>query len=79
MQQREQACRGACRWYALLSGVIGLLFAAFLVFHIQLIVGGKKTGAAISPDDYVFASVQIYMDVVLIFLAILTVTGVASR
>lgn len=69
----------SCWWYALLSGIIGLLFAAFLVFHIQLIVGGKKTGAAISPDDYVFASVQIYMDVVLIFLAVLAVTGVASR
>lgn len=38
------------------------------VYHtcVQKLMGGKQV--KISPDEYVFASVQIYLDIVVIFL-----------
>lgn len=53
-------------WYLTLSVIIALLFAAFLVYDIQMVVG--KGQHKISPDEYVFAAVQIYLDIVIMFL-----------
>jgi hypothetical protein len=64
-------------WYLVLSCVLALLFSAYLVYDIQMVVGGKSF--AVSPDEYVFASVQIYLDVILLFLAILNIVGIASN
>ncbi|PRW59235.1 lifeguard 1 [Chlorella sorokiniana] len=63
-------------WYLALSVVLALLFSAYLVYDIQLLVGGKSV--AFSPDEYVAASLQIYLDVVNLFLAILNIVGIAS-
>jgi hypothetical protein len=46
--------------------VVALLFSAYLVYDIQMVMG--KGRYALSPDEYVFASVQIYMDIIIIFL-----------
>lgn len=46
-------------WYLALSCVIALLFSAYLVYDIQLLIGGKSV--ALSPDEYVFGSLQIYL------------------
>ncbi|PSC75383.1 lifeguard 1 [Micractinium conductrix] len=64
-------------WYLAISCVAALLFSAFLVYDIQMVMGGKMY--AIGPDEYVFASVQIYLDVVSIFLMILNIVGIASN
>jgi FtsH-binding integral membrane protein len=45
----------------------------FLVYDTQQIMGGKKY--SISPEEHVFAAVQLYVDVVYIFLAILQLGG----
>lgn len=42
-----------------------------------MVMGGKQV--AISPDEYVFASLQIYLDIIQIFLQILNIIGIASR
>lgn len=63
-------------WYLTLSVIIALLFAAFLFYDIQVVVGKGKY--KMSPDEYVFAAVQIYLDIVIIFLNILNVVGIAS-
>jgi protein lifeguard len=64
-------------WYVAIACVGALLFCAYLVYHIQLVMGKGKY--AISPDEYVFAALQIYMDVVGIFLYILAIIGGSSR
>ncbi|EFN57385.1 hypothetical protein CHLNCDRAFT_50899 [Chlorella variabilis] len=46
--------------------LVTMLVGFFYVYDIQMVMGGKAY--AISPDEYVFASVQIYMDVIIIFL-----------
>ncbi|OQR79411.1 protein lifeguard 1-like [Tropilaelaps mercedesae] len=55
------------------AGVGALLFMLFLAFDTQMIMGGKKL--EISPEEYVFASIQLYMDIVQIFLFLLQLFG----
>jgi len=51
--------------------------AAYLVFDIQLLMG---TGAvSISPDEYVFAALTIYLDVLNLFLYLLQVSDVSAN
>jgi len=51
------------------SALMAILFSGFLIYDTQQIMGGKKY--EISPEDHVYASIQLYIDVVYIFLAIL--------
>lgn len=53
-----------------------LLFMGYLAFDIQTLIGGKKY--ELSPEDYVYAALQIYVDVVYIFLFILQLLGGSS-
>jgi len=55
------------------SALMALLFSAFLIYDTQQIIGGKKY--EISPEEHVYASIQLYIDVVYIFLAILNLGG----
>jgi len=49
------------------------LFIMILIVDIQLIVGGKRM--VINPEEYVFAALQVYLDIVNIFLKILEILG----
>lgn len=51
------------------SALMAILFSCFLIYDTQQIMGGKKY--SISPEEHVFAAIQLYIDVVYIFLAIL--------
>merc|ERR1712226_1200951 len=55
------------------SSLMALLFSLFLVYDTQRIMGGKKH--SISPEEHIWASIEIYIDVVYIFLAILGLGG----
>ena len=48
-----------------------LLFSAYLVYDTQLLVGGEHKQYQLSPDDYVFAAVVIYLDIINLFLYLL--------
>lgn len=54
-----------------------LLFSCYLVFDVQLMTAGKKV--QISPDDYVFAAINIYLDILNIFLHILRILNEMQR
>ena len=45
----------------------------FLAYDTQLVMGGKKY--ELSPEEYVFASLTLYMDVIRIFLLLLAIFG----
>jgi FtsH-binding integral membrane protein len=55
------------------SGIGALLFCLLLVFDTQLIVGGKKN--EYSVDDYLLGALHLYLDVINIFLKILSLVG----
>ena len=55
------------------AGVGCLIFSAYIVFDTQLIVGGKHAQHAFNEDDYVFAALNIYLDIVNLFIYILSI------
>ncbi|KAK7092847.1 protein lifeguard 3-like [Littorina saxatilis] len=55
------------------AGLGALVFALFLVYDTQMIVGGKKH--ELSPEEYISGALQLYMDVVMIFLMLLSLMG----
>jgi len=51
-----------------------LLFSLYLVVDIQLIMGNGKYGG-ISPEEYIFAALLVYLDIINLFLFILRLVG----
>ncbi|OXU26271.1 hypothetical protein TSAR_002467 [Trichomalopsis sarcophagae] len=54
-----------------------LLFSFYLVYDTQLMLGGKHK-YSLSPEEYIFAALNLYLDIVNIFIYILSIIG-ASR
>lgn len=54
-----------------------LIFSIYLVYDTQLMMGGSHK-YSISPEEYVFAALNLYLDVVNIFIYILTIIGAAK-
>ncbi|XP_044214195.1 protein lifeguard 1 [Thunnus albacares] len=52
-----------------------LLFSLYLVFDTQLILGGKHRTYQLSPEEYVFAALNLYLDIVTLFLMLLKLIG----
>merc|ERR1711953_1179181 len=53
-----------------------LLFSFYIVFDTQLIVGGKHSRSnEFSVDDYAFAAISLYTDIVQLFLYLLQIFG----
>ncbi|CAL8364038.1 unnamed protein product [Arctogadus glacialis] len=50
-----------------------LLFTCFLAVDTQLLLGNKKM--ALSPEEYIFAALNLYTDIINIFLYILAIVG----
>uniref|UniRef100_A0A8C7NC11 Glutamate receptor, ionotropic, N-methyl D-aspartate-associated protein 1b (glutamate binding) n=1 Tax=Oncorhynchus kisutch TaxID=8019 RepID=A0A8C7NC11_ONCKI len=56
---------------------VGLSDCPFLAVDTQLLLGNKEN--ALSPEDYVFAALSLYTDIINIFLYILTIVGRARN
>ncbi|XP_053916524.1 protein lifeguard 1 [Cuculus canorus] len=54
-----------------------LLFTCFLAVDTQLILGNKQL--ALSPEEYIFAALNLYTDIVNIFLYVLAIIGRAKE
>ncbi|CAH1277498.1 FAIM2 [Branchiostoma lanceolatum] len=55
------------------AGLGALLFALFLAYDAQLVVGGKRH--ELSPEEYIAGALQLYLDIAYIFLFILQLVG----
>ncbi|XP_038162280.1 transmembrane BAX inhibitor motif containing 1a [Cyprinodon tularosa] len=65
-------------WLHMLYAAMGAIaFTMFLAYHTQLLIGNRKY--SISPEEYVFAALSIYVDIVQIFLFLLQIIGASSR
>lgn len=60
--------------YLAYSCMGALLFSFYLVFHTQLIVGGKHR-LQFTVDDYAVAAINLYLDIIQLFLFILRMLG----
>ena len=63
--------------YAFYTFGMTIMVGFYLVYDTQLIMG--KLGVGYSVDDYIFATLEIYMDIIRLFLLILRILGNASR
>lgn len=59
--------------YTIYAGLAALLFMFYLAIDIQMIMGGRKY--EISPEDHIFASIQIFLDIIYIFWMLLSLFG----
>uniref|UniRef100_A0A8C7X541 Glutamate receptor, ionotropic, N-methyl D-aspartate-associated protein 1b (glutamate binding) n=1 Tax=Oryzias sinensis TaxID=183150 RepID=A0A8C7X541_9TELE len=59
------------------AGLGALLFTCFLAVDTQLLLGNKEL--SLSPEEYVFAALNLYLDIINIFLYILAIVGRASN
>ena len=57
------------------AGVGAILFSCYIVYDTQLIVGGKHKKYQFSVDDYVFAAITLYLDIINLFLYLLELIG----
>ncbi|KAK2183843.1 hypothetical protein NP493_295g10023 [Ridgeia piscesae] len=56
-------------WRAALGSLAAFLFSLFIIYDTQMLMGGRQV--EISPEEYVFAAVQLYVDIIDLFLIIL--------
>mmetsp|Transcript_105359 Transcript_105359/g.198402 ORF Transcript_105359/g.198402 Transcript_105359/m.198402 type:complete len:235 (+) Transcript_105359:72-776(+) len=61
--------------HILLGGAGAILFSFYIVYDTQLIVGGKHKTHQFGVDDYAFAALNIYLDIINLFLYILSLFG----
>jgi len=60
------------------ASVGALLFCIYLVYDTQMMMGGKHK-YSISPEEYIFAALNLYIDIVQIFINILTILGFVNN
>uniref|UniRef100_A0A3P8SVK1 Transmembrane BAX inhibitor motif containing 1 n=1 Tax=Amphiprion percula TaxID=161767 RepID=A0A3P8SVK1_AMPPE len=64
-------------WLHMLYAAIGaVVYTLFLVYNTQLLIGNREL--AISPEEYIYGALSLYVDIVHIFLFILQVSGSAT-
>lgn len=61
------------------SGIGALIFSIYIVMDTQSIVGGSDRKYQISPEEYIFASIMLYLDIVNLFTYILSILNEANR
>ncbi|CAM9281428.1 unnamed protein product [Phaeothamnion confervicola] len=59
--------------YITIGALGAVLFSLFLIHDIQLVMGGRQR--QIGPDEYIFAALMVYLDVINIFQYILLILG----
>ncbi|XP_070771313.1 protein lifeguard 3-like [Enoplosus armatus] len=65
-------------WLHMLYAAIGaIVYTLFLVYNTQLLIGNREF--AISPEEYIYGALSLYIDIVHIFLFILQVSGAATE
>ena len=62
-------------WYILVCFLGVMTFSIYLIIDTQLIMG--KCGVQFGVDDYVLAALNIYIDIVYLFIYILRIVGAA--
>ncbi|KAM9851046.1 protein lifeguard 3 [Aulostomus maculatus] len=65
-------------WLHMLYAAIGaIIYTLFLVYNTQLLIGNREL--AISPEEYIYGALSLYIDIVHIFLFILQISGSATE
>merc|ERR1712048_1463409 len=52
-----------------------LVFVLYIIYDTQLILGGEHKACQFAVDDYVFAALNLYLDIIQLFLHLLRLLG----
>jgi len=67
------------KWTMIGYGSAGaLIFSLYLVYDTQLMMGGAHK-YSLSPEEYVFASLNLYLDIINLFMYILMIVGASKK
>ena len=56
-------------------GSVGaLIFSLYIVYDTQMMMGGKHK-YSLSPEEYIFAALNLYLDIINLFLYLLSIFG----
>ena len=55
-----------------------LVFSAFLIYDTQMIIGGKHRTISYKTDEYVFAALSLYLDIINLFMFLLSLIGLGG-
>merc|ERR1719233_983529 len=58
------------------GGLGALIFSVYLVYDTQMMMGGNHK-FSISPEEYIFAALALYLDIINIFMYVLKFVGAA--
>jgi len=56
------------------ASIGALIFSAYIVFDTQMMMGGKHK-YSLSPEEYIFAALNLYLDIINLFMFILSIIG----
>ena len=56
------------------ASIGAFLFSCYIIFDTQLMMGGKHK-YALDPEEYIFAALNLYLDVINLFMFILNIIG----
>lgn len=57
------------------GAVAAAIFSVFLIFDTQMVVGGKHRRYQLSPEEYIYGALQLYVDIVNLFILLLGLVG----
>lgn len=60
-------------YHLIISALTIVLFSVYIIFDTQLIIGNG--GLALEVDEYIFAALNLYMDIIILFIEILKLLG----
>ncbi|XP_022542408.2 protein lifeguard 3 isoform X1 [Astyanax mexicanus] len=64
-------------WLHMLYAAIGAIaYTLFLAYHTQVLIGNRSH--TLSPEEYIYAALSLYVDIVQIFIFLLQITGSSS-
>ncbi|KAI1705601.1 inhibitor of apoptosis-promoting bax1 domain-containing protein [Ditylenchus destructor] len=62
--------------YIIAATLSAIIFMAWFAIDIQLIIGGRRH--EISPEDYIFATIQLFVDIMIIFWLVLIIVALVA-
>lgn len=63
--------------YMIYAGLSALVFMVYLAIDTQMVIGGKRH--EYSPEDYIMAATQLFLDIIYIFIYLLQIIGYFTK
>ena len=55
-----------------------VIFSLYIIYDTQIMLGGNHK-YSLSPEEYIFAALNLYLDIINLFLYLLSIFGGGSR